>query len=151
VQTAHIGALQVAPYHMVSGFYLSMLIPTVEMVSGFKAVCITSGNWVALAMAGSGLRLPAIGIVASNYSSGDTAVVYLQGPVNVPVALEDATWSGRCGSKLYVGSGGMLVPAALMVSGQAWQGMGVATSGGVVVMPSLTLLSGGYTTPAGIF
>ena len=124
---------------------------TEERISGFKAVSLNSGNNIVLAMAGSGLRLPVVGIVASNYESGQTAVVILAGKARVPVANLDANWSGKAGQHLYVGSGGHIQAQSLMVSGQGWQRLGTAFSGGMIVDIDLTILSGGYTTPPGLY
>ncbi len=120
------------------------------MISGGNAVCMLSGNQWGLAMAGSGLRLPGVGVAAGNYVSGATALIVLGGRLQVGTAgSPDSNYSGQAGRHLYVGSGGLLVAQALLVSGQSWNRMGVAISGGVYVMPDLTITSGAMGGPAG--
>jgi hypothetical protein len=42
-----------------------------ETISGpAQAVCVISGNTLAVAMAGSGLRMPAVGVTFANWISG---------------------------------------------------------------------------------
>ena len=144
-------------FHFTSGAKISRAnqvideYTTEETVSGFKAVSVNSGNNIVLAMAGSGLRLPVVGIVASNYASGQLAVLTLLGKAMCPVVDLDASWSGKAGQHLYCGSGGHILAQSLLVSGQGWQKLGVAVSGGMIVNIDLTILSGGYTTPPGLF
>ena len=116
------------------------------MISGVKAVASASGGaTIVLANAASGLRLPAIGVVTSNFVSGATAQVFFVGAMTVPSAL-DATWSGMANKPLWVGSGGMVTILSGLLSGMGYQKVGVAFSGGIMIMPSPTVLSGGYTT-----
>lgn len=118
-------------------------LQTVEAVNAMQAICITSGNRLAQAMAGSGLRMPAIGIVTVSGASGDTLVYNSDGRYMHPGG--GANWSGQAGKLLYVGSGGEIVAQGLLVSGQSWQRFGVAVSGGIIVQPSLTITSGGLS------
>lgn len=160
-----IGSGQIARFHLASGqvfsgagasgfidnlLWNSEQIATVETVSGFKAVCVTSGGVLALAMAGSGLRLPALGVVALNLVSGAVATL-LRGGKITPTSGLDFRWSGKAGQLLYVGSGGEVVSQALLVSGQSWQRLGTAYSGGLYIGISPVVTSGGIAGPAGTF
>lgn len=155
VLSGNIGSGQVSSGHLTSGLmqyatWQAEAIATTEQVSGFKAVCLTSGGFIALAMAGSGLRLPAIGIVDLDFVSGATAYVIRGDRVMVRSGL-DSTWSGMAGKHLYVGSGGMVVTQSGLQSGAGWQSVGTAVSGGLLVNVSQVILSGAYTSPAGAF
>ena len=137
--------------HLASGQIIQyMLVPTVERVSGFRAVCLNSGNVVLRSHPGSGLQLPAAGIVASNFESGAVAFVHLFGPLQTPtvdVNTLDATWSGMAGKMLFVGSGGVVVTFSGLLSGDGYQRLGVATSGGVILQPNAYVTSGAVTLP----
>ena len=115
-----------------------------ETISGFASVCLTSGGFLALAMAGSGLRMPAIGIVPAqaNVLSGSTVTqLVTAGLVGVTSGL-DATWSGQAGNSLFVGSGGRVIASGGIVSGQLAQKLGMAVSGGMYVNVIFRVLSG---------
>ena len=150
VQSGNIGSGQVGPAHLASGQYRFFLLPTVEAVSGLKAVCIASGNFIALAMAGSGLRLPTVGVIMSNYASGALAQVITAGVLPVTSGM-DQYYSGQDGRLVYAGSGGGVQAIGGMVSGQAWQRLGTGYSGSMLVEISTTLTSGANATPAGNF
>lgn len=105
----------------------------------------------------SGLRLPAIGVMASGAASGQDVVVVTQGfvPSNFFIA------SGYIGQMLYVGSGGFIVTqsgglgatfsGAGLVSGGSVQRIGVVVSGGMFVHVDMNITSGFNSTPAGVF
>lgn len=153
IVSGRIASGQLGYGHLASGanaFTNSDLFNTVELISGFAAVCLTSGNVIALAQAGSGLCLPAIGVVKDNFVSGALATVFYAGQINAP-ATAGALWSGQAGRPVYVGSGGAVQAGGLMVSGQGWQRMGIAVSGGVIVNVNAAITSGALTTPAGAF
>lgn len=155
VVSGNIASGQIGSGHLASGLVNNLLwdveqLATVESVSGLKAVSVTSGGVVALAMAGSGLRLPVVGIVALNYVSGDTASVLRQGKIT-PTSGLDFRWSGKVGQLLYAGSGGEIVSQSLLVSGQAWQKLGFALSGSMLVQIDPSIFSGGIAGPAGTF
>jgi len=95
--------------------------------------------------------LPVIGVVASGWLSGDPALVITRGPIRVPVAGLDGTWSGMGGRPLFAGSGGMVVTFSGMLSGMGYQRLGVAFSGGIFVSPDVSITSGAVSTPAGNF
>jgi hypothetical protein len=63
----------------------------------------------------------------------------------------DKFWSGQQGKFLLVGSGGCVVAPGLMVSGQGFQRLGVAVSGGLIVRVDSQVTSGLVGTPAGNF
>ncbi len=120
-----------------------------ETISG-GAQCVTlvSGNTLAVAMAGSGLRLPPLGVVTQNYLSGAPNVqVSLLGRLLTPYS---SGWSGSAGASLYVGSGGMITNAAAFASGQFLARIGVAVSGGLFVNPSMMTVNSGFAQSGGI-
>ena len=148
ILSGHLASGQVSRFSLASGLYQYMLMTAADDISGFKAVCVTTANTVGLANAASGLRLPAVGIVASNVLAGATVQVIIGG-ANVLMATAglDATWSGFAGRMLYAGSGGMVVTQSGLLSGMAWQRLGVAISGGISLNVSPDITSGGVTVP----
>jgi hypothetical protein len=136
--------------HFTSGLLRGFVLPCVEAISGLRAVCITSGNVLANAMAGSGLRLPVVGIVTSGFVSGDTVQVYNKGVLTVGGTL-DLTWSGQVGKTLICGSAGVIIATSLAASGQSWNRLGVSLSGGMIINIDPQLTSGAISTPAGNF
>jgi hypothetical protein len=113
-------------------------------------VCMLSGNVVGLAMAGSGLRMPAIGIVPANTAQSAVAKVYALGEHRVTSGL-DALWSGMAGKTLFAGSGGAICTFSGLLSGMSYQRIAVATSGGLYLGVSFNVTSGAVATPAGNF
>jgi hypothetical protein len=145
-----LGSGQVGQNHLSSGLFQCLYLPTVELISGFRAVCVTSGHALLRAHAGSGLMLPAIGVVAGNYVSGAVAQVIYAGPAAGTGAF-DATWSGMAGKPLFVGSGGLLVTFSGLQSGAGYQRMGLGLSGLMHVQPELTVTSGAVTAQGNVF
>ena len=132
-----------------------------ELISGgIRAVCIASGSLLRRAECGSGLRLPAIGVVYSGILSGQTGTVYTFGNVRVPgLTLAQSSGlnngiSGFQGRPLYVGSGGRIVNQSgfwvggvqqpPFLSGNMQQQIGIAISGGIFVMPSPRINRSGF-------
>ena len=123
-----------------------------ELISGIKAVCMTSGNFVRRAERASGLRLPAIGVTSGAILSGTTGRVFYYGYVGQTVSGQVA--SGFQGQPLYVGSGGFIVnrsgfmggaaSGAPFLSGDMQQQIGIAMSGGLFVMPSPMMIRSGF-------
>jgi hypothetical protein len=152
ILSGHIGNQAVVSGSVASGTLVSFVRQVVEeynteeAISGLKAVFLSSGGFVGLANAASGLRLPALGVVPANYVSGDVAVVVSYGKITTPMC---SGWSGFVGKHLYCGSGGQIVGKSGLLSGMAWQKLGVAFSGGIYVNIDLTILSGGYTVGIG--
>jgi hypothetical protein len=139
--------------HLGSGLVDFFYIPTEQAITtttNLKAVAISSGSFLTNAEPGSGLRMPAVGIVIADYVSGAAAQVITFGAVRIGGGA-DLWWSGQAGKPLYVGSGGNVQAQAKMVSGQSWQRIGVAFSGGLIVNPDVIITSGGLTGPAGTF
>jgi hypothetical protein len=132
-----------------------------ELISGgIRAVCIASGSLLRRAECGSGLRLPAIGVVYSGILSGQTGTVYTFGNVRVPgLTLAQSSGlnngiSGFQGRPLDVGSGGRSVNQSgfwvggvqqpPFLSGNMQQQIGIAISGGIFVMPSPRITRSGF-------
>jgi hypothetical protein len=132
-----------------------------ELISGgIRAVCIASGSLIRRAECGSGLRLPAIGVVYSGILSGQTGIIYTFGNVRVPgLTLAQSSGlnngiSGFQGQPLYVGSGGRIVNQSgfwvggvqqpPFLSGNMQQQIGIAISGGIFVMPSPRITRSGF-------
>lgn len=130
-----------------------------QAISGVVAVCLGSGGqYVLPAERQSGLRLPAIGVSTTNALSGQAVSVCLLGFVP---AASGTIASG--GGPLFVGSGGLLVnlsgfmggtssgPGVGSFSGSYVQQVGLATSGGIYVLPELSVgqakTSGAYLNP----
>jgi len=142
ILSGNLGSGQVSPSHIASGIFFSFLTPCVEMISGFRAVCMTSGNTIANANAASGLRLPSIGICTSNYISGSVCQVITFGVITVTSGM-DLLWSGQAGRQLFAGSGGIICVQGSLTSGMGWNRIGIAVSGGISVMLSPEVTSGG--------
>lgn len=123
---------------------------TGEIVSGVRAVAIDSNSnlgGIVISHPGSGLRTPAIGVVADNYLSGQLAKVVMMGRINT-TAASIGDLSGREGNPVWVGSGGQLVRLATYASGQLAQRIGIIISGGVIVY-QWSVSSGAIATPPG--
>jgi hypothetical protein len=121
-----------------------------QAMSGVLAVTWGSGGcFVVPAERNSGFRLPAIGVVAGNFVSGDLVPVVRRGVVST--ANSGTIASGFPGRYLYVGSGGRIInqsgfmggassghgaeptPAGSGYSGALVQRIGVSVSGGIDV------------------
>ena len=93
---------QVLPYKSGSPF----IINTAELISGIRAVSITSSGALQIAMASIESKMPAIGVVRENIASGQPANVITIGHVdNISGSLN---LSGQIGRQLYVGRSGQL-------------------------------------------
>lgn len=97
---------------------LSFRLPTNAIWSGFRAVTILSGTFIGAADAGSGLRLPAVGVTdfgAAGTASGATVTVYGGGLIDVSRSSIEtdfaASVSGLVGP-LWIVSGGGAAGAA---------------------------------------
>ena len=145
-------------YHFSSGTVIDLYACEMAL-SGVRAVAWGSGGcYVVAAERTSGLRLPAIGVVAGNFVSGDVVPVVRRGIVGT--ASSGAIASGFPGRFLYVGSGGLIInqsgymggtssgegaaptPAGSGYSGALVQRIGVAVSGGIDVFVDSQLTSG---------
>lgn len=114
---------------------------TAEIVSGTRAVCMTSGNAVAVAMGASGLRMPAIGVNENNALSGTIIRVIMMGKLNVP-AGQQSLWSGQAGRMVYASTSGFQITATRPAVGTITQRIGIAMSGGILVDHDLAVSSG---------
>jgi hypothetical protein len=124
-----------------------------ELISGIKAVCMGSGGVILAAQAGSGLRLPAIGVTMSGALSGTACTVVSYGRIfNTASGMIS---SGFDGTLLYTGSGGYVVSRsgftnaggtlqAPFLSGDMQQSIGISVSGGMFVMPNLCVIRSGF-------
>lgn len=138
---------QIGRYALASGTVVD-LIASEQAISGIVAVAWGSGGcFVVPAERQSGFRLPAIGVVAGNFVSGDIVPVVRRGIVT---GAASGLLASGCSKYLYVGSGGLLVNLSGFmggtssgvgpnptvtggVSGQLVQRIGVAVSGGIDV------------------
>jgi hypothetical protein len=139
IQSGHVASGQIGTNHVTSGALVTNArnviddsFATAEIVSGFRAVCLTQSGLIAIAQAGSGLRMPAVGVAINNYLSGATATVYMAGKIMATSGMA-AGWSGKVGFPIYLGSGGKFVVSGQLTSGQNWQSMGYTISGGLYV------------------
>lgn len=158
VRSGHLASGQVGRFHLTSGCVID-LIPCEEAISGVRAVAWGSGGcFVVNAQRHSGLRMPAIGVVAGNFASGDVVPVVRAGIVGY--TFSGAVASGFPGQFVYVGSGGLVInqsgfmagassglgaaptPAGSGGSGYWVQRIGVSISGGLHVLPDSNLHSG---------
>ena len=99
---------------------------TTETISGGKAVAFSQSGTLRIAMASVSGRMPAIGIVASNFLSGIAALVHLRGRVFSTVF----NFSGWPNQPLYVGaSGDVVASGAPIASGNIQQIVGVSING----------------------
>jgi len=140
---------QLGRYHRNSGTVVD-LIACEMAISGIIAVAWGSGGcFVVAAQPASGLRLPAIGVVAGNFLSGAVVPIVRRGWVTSTNSGVIA--SGFPGQNLFVGSGGLIVNQsgfmagassgagpggcafASGLSGALVQRIGVAVSGGIDV------------------
>ena len=161
-----IGSGQVSTFHFASGSAVPELVAwytTCELISGVKAVAFVSGegNRIVRAEQGSGLRMPAIGVVYSGGVSGTLVAVCLRGKVTSSASGMMA--SGFQTRGMFVGSGGICINnsghfgTGAFNSGNHVQWLGQAISGGIYVNPhpyTLTLsglpnLFGAASTDAG--
>ena len=132
-----------------------------ELISGIKAVCMGSGGVILAAQAGSGLRLPAIGVTMSGALSGTLCTVVSYG--RIFNSASGMISSGFDGTLLYVGgniasgpnpvgyvvsrSGFTNAAGVLQApfnSGEMQQSIGISVSGGMFVMPNLCVIRSGF-------
>lgn len=149
VTSGDVASGQLGRFHFASGTVVD-LIACEQAISGVIAVAWGSGGcFVVPAERRSGLRTPAIGVVAGNFASGDIVPVVRRGWVRT--AASGAIASGQFGRHLYLGSGGLIVnqsgymagassgtgPNPVLntgeISGSLVQRVGVSISGGIDV------------------
>ena len=118
---------------------------TSEMVSGARAVSFnTSGN-IQIAMASVPSRMPAVGVIVDDITSGSVARIYNRGKLN----STKFNFSGYIGSIAWVGtSGEIVVSGAPSLSGNIQQSIGIVTShSGMLIQP---VVSGSLTMSGNI-
>lgn len=149
VVSGRIASGQLGRFHMASGCVTDLFFCEAA-ISGIVAVAWGSGGcFLVPAQRASGLRLPAVGVVAGNFASGANVPVIRQGLVTT--ALSGLIASGFPGQPLYVGSGGLIINqsgfcggassgqgAAPTAAGSGYSGalvqqVGVSVSGGIDV------------------
>lgn len=161
VTSGDVGSGQITREHLNSGTVIDF-VACEQAISGIRAVAWGSGGcFVVAAERTSGLRLPAIGVVAGNFVSGDVVPVVRRGIVRI--AASGTIASGFPGRNLYVGSGGLIINqsgfmagassgegAAPTAAGSGYSGalvqvVGISVSGGIDVWfgePRSGLISG---------
>lgn len=167
VQSGSIASGTLDRLHQNSGTVIDY-IACGQAISGVIAVAWGSGGcFIVPAERRSGLRLPAIGIVAGNFVSGDITPVVRRGIVGA--ATSGIIASGQPGKFLYVGSGGLLVnlsgfmggassgtgPNPVLntgeISGSLVQRIGVSVSGGIDVFLDPFIASGLFSGLLGTY
>ena len=101
-------------------------LQTAEPISGVRAVSMISGRLVA-AQPGSGLRMPAMGVVTEDVASGVNTFYVFDAQFRVTSGLDI---SGTVGQPVFVGSGGVLVLEADVPANTCFQQLGYSVSGG---------------------
>ena len=127
--------------------------PCEQAISGIIAVAWGSGGCAVVpAERRSGLRMPAIGIVAGNFLSGAIVPVVRDGYIGV--TFSGGIASGQFGRYLYVGSGGLLVNMSGYMGGLS-SGNGpnpvlnTGETSGCMVQPVAISVSGGLDVQIG--
>lgn len=114
VLSGDLGSGQVGTTHFASGtaaYALGDLIQTAETISGGRAVCFNGSGFLIQAMASVSGRMPAVGILASNYLSGIQAFAQRDGMVLSTLLSTDNLSGGISGllnQLIYVGRSGNL-------------------------------------------
>jgi hypothetical protein len=147
VQSGAIGSGQVSRLHLASGLYDFSMFTTAEEVSGFCVVTLDAADQVIVAHPGSGLRMPVLGIVASNFANGvaHCPVITNGGPIYPTTGTLAAAWSGFRRVSLFCGSGGRVVTFSGLASGDSYQRIGYSVSGGIVIRVDNIVTSGAMT------
>ena len=113
-----------------SGSTLTMI--TEELISGVRAVAISQSGNIRIAMASVSGRMPAVGIVVDNVTSGQQVAVYTEGSFQLASGLGD--YSGFIGSQLTVGRSGQIISLSGnfggLASGDLIQAIAVAQNSG---------------------
>lgn len=107
---------------------------TQEVISGkFVPVYVTPEGNLGIANSFDPERMPAVGVVTIDYSSGQSAVFTRTGKVfkDFFSGYVD-NWSGYIGKPLYIGSGEIILTSSL-TSGMEKQRIGTSISGGMLV------------------
>ena len=102
-----------------SGSTLTMI--TEELISGVRAVAISQSGNIRIAMASVSGRMPAVGIVVDNVTSGQQVAVYTEGSFQLASGLGD--YSGFIGSQLTVGRSGQIISLSGNFGGLASGGL----------------------------
>jgi hypothetical protein len=130
---------------------------TGEIISGLRAVNISSSGFLRIAMCGpaSSGRLPAVGIALDNALSGQLLTYYMVGKFQAASGMVD--YSGNIGRSLWVGTSGHIVTASGswnsggLASGGFAQRMGVAANSGGGVFVTRFLVTSGVIKAVGPF
>lgn len=115
-------------------------LTTAETVSGGFPVAIESGGRLVNAQAGSGLRMPAVGVAANNGLSGASVNYVTFGRLQLTSGM-DSLFSGQVGRPLWIAAAGGLTATKPVATALA-QRMGIAVSGGLMVNPDMLTQSG---------
>jgi len=153
VVSGSVASGQIGQYHLSSGIDIALdniirWVNTTALISGVKGVVWASGGppWVRvpeIRSGNGGAFGPVIGVTISGADSGQTCAIVTRGTVFYNVSGMGV--SGLHGDQVYVGSGGIIIPASGTFAGGASSGAGARSTqvSGTVVFPIGQSVSGG--------
>lgn len=110
-----------------AGQLVETTLKTAEAISGGRCVSITTSGTLQIAMCLQSGRMPAIGYVRDNYTSGAVASVYTAGRLFNAVSGTPFDFSGLVGYPVFVGESGHAIASGMpLVSGAIIQVVGVS-------------------------
>jgi hypothetical protein len=144
VNSGNISSGVIGEHHLRSGFAVTIaqiLVDntwlTAEPISGGRCVAFNTSGQLIQAKADDDLRLPSVGVIDTNYTSGTVATFFHKGRMSTTFF----NFSGYLGRRLFVGISGELTGDPPQVAGQRVQKMGVAsTSSGIFLAPDTDII-----------
>lgn len=134
ILSGDIASGQIGTYHLASGTSVTQAeivvdssFVTAELISGGRAVGLTSSGTLQIAMAAVSGRMPAVGVLGENIASGQSATITQKGRSFSP----NYNFSGFGGQLIFVGASGTLdgtTPGGPTFSGAIVQAVGVAAN-----------------------
>lgn len=110
-----------------AGQLVESTFKTAEAISGGRCVSMTTSGTLQIAMCVQSGRMPAIGYVRDNYTSGATATVYVAGRLFNAVSGIPFDFSGMVGFPVFVGASGHAIASGMpLLSGAIVQTVGVS-------------------------